>query len=194
MSISSKSINLAYNSEAKKMYVIINNVEGTDPIIRALQATVTALSGDDKITPINGLTLVTPNPDAKESLILPEEADTFEDAAKNGDGNETKTSADEAFAEENEKEPCLKNELDNPRDIPFPDAETVKSNESVSETAPMPATLVSVVFKIKSGVPAIGAAVKSKKATLNRADGTIETSDEHIIKMFDEAGLERMSK
>lgn len=194
MSISSKSINLAYNSEAKKMYVIINNVEGTDPIIKALQATVTALSGDDKITPINGLTLVTPNPDAKESLILPEEADTFEDAAKNGDGNETKTSADEAFAEENEKEPCLKDELDNPRDVPFPDAETIKGNESVSETAPMPATLVSVVFKIKSGVPAIGAAVKSKKATLNRADGTIETSDEHIIKMFDEAGLERMSK
>lgn len=187
MSVSSKSINLAYNSEAKKMYVIINNVEGTDTIIKALQATVTALSGDDKITPINGLTLVTPNPDAKESLTLPEEADTFEDAAKNGDGNETKTNVDETFAD-------LKDELDNPRDVPFPDAETVKGNESVSETAPMPAALVSVVFKIKSGVPAIGAAVKSKKATLNRADGTIETSDEHIIKMFDEAGLERMSK
>ena len=194
MSVSSKSINLAYNSEAKKMYVIINNVEGTDPIIRALQATVTALSGDDKITPINGLTLVTPNPDENESLALPEEASTFEGAAKNGDGNDTKTSADETFAEENKKEPCLNDDLDNPRDIPFPDVKAVKGNESVSEIPPMPTALVSVVFKTKSGVPAIGAAIKSKKATLNRADGTIETSDEHVIKMFDEAGLERMSK
>lgn len=212
-----QSINLAYNAQAQKFYIVINNVDSDDPIKTALTALIQGIAGTAEVKPVEGLELTKTNAD-NENVVSEETANTEENASG---GVNAEKSASESTAAENATEEASKvtAEVANPAaneeksdsagesmsngtaEVPFPEI-LLDNDGSVSVEDEQPENkqeepkqeeaVQAAVFKLKPGVRCVGAIVKKGAATLNRKDGTIVTTDLQAINELEKAGLERI--
>ena len=200
-----QSINLAYNAQAQKFYIVINNVDSDDPIKTALTALIQGITGAAEVKPVEGLDLTKTNADTESTV--PEntasEDTTAEGAAPENivaesiaeETAETKAEAPDPAA--NEEKGNSAGKSDDAAEIPFPEALPNNENSApVEEMQPEnkqeePAQ-AAVIFKLKPGVRCVGAIVKRGAAALNRKEGTIVTTDLQAISELEKAGLERV--
>lgn len=207
-----QSINLAYNAQAQKFYIVINNVDSDDPIKTALTALIQGITGAAEVKPVEGLELTKTSADNEN--IVPEESVDTEKAASEGVNEEKPVSEDAAaenapeetaevttkaanLAADEEKSDSAGGSISNDAaEVPFPEvlpdndsSVSVEDNhlENKQEEPVQAAT-----FKLKPGVRCVGAIVKRGAATLNRKDGTIVTTDMQAISELEKAGLERI--
>lgn len=201
-----QSINLAYNAQAQKFYIVINNVDSDDPIKTALTALIQGITGAAEVKPVEGLELTKTNADTESTV--PENTGTEEVVSKNfaaedaiSENITTESVAEETAEAKTEATGSVADEeKSNPNDaaeIPFPEALPNNDNsapvEGVQpENKQEEPVQAAVIFKLKPGVRCVGAIVKRGAATLNRKEGTIVTTDAQAISELEKAGLEKI--